>query len=502
MSKKYIKMNNNDNYLSLGNFMRVIKEISKNKSSALQTEIFCTLFKVESVNDTTVNNYCVGIRSIGDTYKQIYLNLSTRYSSNHEALKDIFLNLINIMEGKIHFESTLEFINSNESIKTLSYKMYNIAKNDEAVDKYFVEKISGILNDEDYYSFLIEILMHVVLKNKQPLYEIDLKKDKIEELLNDSYVSYKGIEEYLSLKLKESINYEYTLKKLAHEGNVMANYEVGSNEYLGYVMGYPRYNIAYEYLLVAHNANHAGASFLIGDMFLNGYIGNKDNNSYEKAFEFFSVAKEHGSIAALNKLGLMYLNGIHPVKKNIKRAKELFLQASERNYVYAFNNLGKIAENEGKDNYIEFYMKSANLHECWACNRIGEYYRKNNELELAFKYYNDALQGNAKNRCYFAYYNLAKYFYYNGCHELGIEKNINTYLEYMDIASKHNLIEASMELLYYYVNQYKVKRLDSYRIKIMEYKKDIECNPKFDINYKKEIEKTIDEIQHIDNLDI
>lgn len=498
MSKKYIKMNNNDNYLSLGNFMRVVKEISKNKTSALQTEIFCTLFDVESVNDTTVNNYCVGIRSIGDAYKQIYLNLSNKYNTNHEVFKDILINLINIMEGKINFESSIEFINNNDSIKTLSYKMYNIAKNDEGVDNIFVEKISNILNEEDYYSFLVEILLHIVLKNKQPLYEVDKVKDKIEELLNDSYVSYKGIEEYLSLKLKESINYEYTLKKLAHEGNVMANYEVGSNEYLGHVMGYPRYNIAYEYLLVAHNANHAGASFLIGEMFLNGYIGNKDDESLEQAYNFLSIAKDHGSIAALNKLGLMYLNGIHPVKKDIKKAKELFLQASEKNYVYAFNNLGHIAEEEGKDNYIDYYMKSANLHECWACNRIGEYYRSHNDLNKAFKYYNDALQGNAKNRCYFAYYNLAKYFYLNGSYELGIEKDISTYLEYMDIASKHNLIEASIELLFYYIDNYRLKRdKDDYK-RMMEYKKEIECNPKFNKDIKEKIENRLAAIEEID----
>mgnify|MGYP003297955057 CR=1 FL=1 len=39
-----IKLNNNDNHLSWGNFTRIIKEYSINKTSAMQVEIFCALF--------------------------------------------------------------------------------------------------------------------------------------------------------------------------------------------------------------------------------------------------------------------------------------------------------------------------------------------------------------------------------------------------------------------------------------------------------------------------
>ncbi len=64
--KKYIKLNNNDNHLSLGNFTRIIKENTINKTSALQTEVFSTLFNTTNINDTTINNYCIGIRSINN----------------------------------------------------------------------------------------------------------------------------------------------------------------------------------------------------------------------------------------------------------------------------------------------------------------------------------------------------------------------------------------------------------------------------------------------------
>ena len=70
--KKYIKLNIDDNHLSWGNFCRIIKEYAVNKTSALQIEVFCTIFNIDSINDTTVNNYCVGCRSINNEYKQIF----------------------------------------------------------------------------------------------------------------------------------------------------------------------------------------------------------------------------------------------------------------------------------------------------------------------------------------------------------------------------------------------------------------------------------------------
>ena len=68
--KQYIKMNNNDNQLSLGNTCRIIKQLSTKKNIATQTDIFCAIFNIENANDSTVNNYCIGCRSIGEEYKK------------------------------------------------------------------------------------------------------------------------------------------------------------------------------------------------------------------------------------------------------------------------------------------------------------------------------------------------------------------------------------------------------------------------------------------------
>ena len=70
MKKNYLKMNDG-NYLSLGNVINVIKKVSNNKN-AMQTEIFCSIFGVNNVGTTTINNYCIGIRAIGLEYRELF----------------------------------------------------------------------------------------------------------------------------------------------------------------------------------------------------------------------------------------------------------------------------------------------------------------------------------------------------------------------------------------------------------------------------------------------
>ena len=54
----------------------------------------------------------------------------------------------------------------------------------------------------------------------------------------------------ITLKLRESINFDFNLKRIALEGNAYACYEIGSNEYCGYVTGKPRYEEAYKYFKI------------------------------------------------------------------------------------------------------------------------------------------------------------------------------------------------------------------------------------------------------------
>ena len=86
MKKNFIKMNNNQNQLSLGNFCKIVKELAQNKSFANQTEVFYCLFGVDNVSDSTINNYCIGYRSIGTEFRQIYIKYKKTLQTIHKSL--------------------------------------------------------------------------------------------------------------------------------------------------------------------------------------------------------------------------------------------------------------------------------------------------------------------------------------------------------------------------------------------------------------------------------
>ena len=73
-------------------------------------------------------------------------------------------------------------------------------------------------------------------------------------------------------------------------------------------------------------------------------------------------------------------------------AIDYFKQAAKYDYVYAYNNLGKIEETKNNlEKAFYYYEKSANLNESWACNKLGELYRlgigTNKDLKKSFYYY-------------------------------------------------------------------------------------------------------------------
>ena len=126
----YVKLNNNDNHLSLGNLFNAIKKISINKTSAIQTEVFCTIFSIDDITDTTVGNYCTGYRAIGGTYKQIYLNYRKHYEKDDTILISTISNLLSIIDGYIYNLTKISELNSNPSLKKLCVLLNTYAKND------------------------------------------------------------------------------------------------------------------------------------------------------------------------------------------------------------------------------------------------------------------------------------------------------------------------------------------------------------------------------------
>ena len=495
--KKYIKLNNNDNHLSLGNFTRIIKENTINKTSALQTEVFSTLFNTANINDTTINNYCIGIRSINNDYKQQYIIYKKNYPKDNYILLDIIINLLTIITGNIYSNLTkkekIDLINNNTLLKTVTIKLYNISKNDKEVSKELSSNLLELINNNNLCIALTEILFFIILDKKQPIYEDNIKKEIIENLLSNTLVSPHELEEYLNLKLSEGINYNYSLNTLAQNNNPYALYELGREEYKGYIKGYPRYDISYNYFSRASLKDHPSSYYMLAKMLINKNIGNGTKKDLKLAYEYLNKSISLGNIASVNLLGNMYKEGLY-VKKDINKAISLYEEASLHNYVYAYNNLGKIYENN-KDyqKAFKYFEKASLLGESYALNTLGEYYRKgiyvDIDLNKAFTLYNKAIQAPIDNIYYYAYYNLAKYFYLTG--DIVLVKNIIKAINYLTIASNNNIIEASILLLYIYVDKY-LKELDTSIIsRIKELTLTIEKHPKYNKEIKKEIDSNL-----------
>ena len=72
LQRKFIRLNINDNYLSLGNVFRIIKEEANNTNMFLQSDLFAIIFNTYNIADSTVNNYCTGFRAINPKYRSYF----------------------------------------------------------------------------------------------------------------------------------------------------------------------------------------------------------------------------------------------------------------------------------------------------------------------------------------------------------------------------------------------------------------------------------------------
>ena len=479
MKKNFIKMNNNQNQLSLGNFCKIVKELAQNKSFANQTEVFYCLFDAHDVSDSTVNNYCIGYRSIGTEFRQIYIKYKKEYHEKPEAFDEVILGLISILDGQIYSKiSHNELIikaNNHPLLKKLVLELYNLAKNDQSVSDEFTKNIYKQISQNQIYQTLCDILIYIVLEKKQPIYTETSQKEVIENILNSTNISVSELEKFLKLQMQDGINYTHSLKTLVKEQNPYACYEMGELEYTGQMVGYPRYIKSYEYFKIAAEKSHPRASWLIAQMIYQKKIGNLSADDLKLAWYYLKKAESVGSVAATNTIGVCYLKGLVPDEPQSEtKAIKYFKKAISFDYVYAYNNLGKIYES--KKDYkkaFKYFSFGAEKGESWSCNKVGEYYRLGiiGEVDMAkaFKYYNLATEVPLNILDHWSYYNLAKYFYLNGSHQAGTEKNTDKAIKYFKKAASKGIIEAYEELIYIYIDKYKSSQSDYYFNKINEY---------------------------------
>lgn len=501
----YIKLNNNDNHLSLGNLFNIIKKISKNRSSAIQTELFCIIFNIDNISETTVNNYCTGLRSINSTYRQIYINYKKKYQSNKNILISTINNLLSIIDGYIYDISEISELNNIESLKKLVTSLHPLVKNDIYVPNNLKNEILESIKLNDYYHTISLILFFIILDKKQPLYQEEEIKETIENISRNTNISINDLKKFLEIKFKEGISLIPSLKKLAKENNPYALHELGNLEYEGTIAGYPRYDESFKYHKVAASYDHPTSNWILAHMIINKKIGSLSEEDINNAWNYLQKAKSLDSISSLNTIGICYLHGYTPNKEiNVNKAKEYFLQAASHNYVYAYNNIGKIyEENKDYEKAFKYYLLSANEEESWACNKVAEFYRKGiyveKDIESAYKYYTIGANSPISNRCNWNIYNLVKYFYLEGNSTLGIKKDIEKCISLLKEIKDFKYTDELLLYAYYELflqDETHIKEVKFYLNKInnstilnKEYKNKIE-------NKLKEIETSIININY------
>lgn len=490
MKKNFIRLNVNDNYLSFGNFLRILKEESNGSNTFWQSDLFSIIFNTENIADSTVNNYCTGFRAINPKYKNYIKNIKEDYLNNPKILINTFSKILKLVDINAPKNITINTFNNNEKILHICNRLYNISKNDSDVNKKLSNILYTNLQNNHLYNFFAEVLFYTVLEKKQPIHIDESLNNIIEQKIYETNISVKDIEDFINIQLTSGIWSIRGIYELARNGNPFACFEMASMEYYGIINGIPRYEKAYEYYKIAANANHPTANWAIGYLYYQGHLGHKSKKDMYLAFKYFNKARKLNCANAYTSLGNIFLAGNIPhIKKNEEKAIEMYKIAIKSNHTYAFNNLGKIYENRNNLKLaFSYYLKSANLGDSWAQNKVGEFYRLGKidtiNLEKAFYYYTLSSQSPKFILCNWSKYNLAKYFYKDGCMEIGIHKDLNKAIKLLDEASSE-LIEALIELVYIYKILYKENNSDEYLKKINYYINLIKKHPGYSSNSDK-----------------
>lgn len=509
---KFIRLNINDNYLSFGNVFRVIKEESNNTNAFVQSDLFSLIFNTYDVADSTVNNYCTGLRSINIKYKNYFEQIRDKFKQDNNILVTTIAKIIELIENKeldIINISVMQ-INSNTKLQHICNKLYTISKNDSDVSIKLSSELYQNLENNNLYNFIVKVLFYVILEKKQPIFINEELNNVIEKNIYDTNISVNHIQEFIKIQLNSGIWSIRGIKELAKRGNPFACFDMASMEYYGIITGQAQYEEAYQYYKIAAENNHPVANWAIGYLYYKGHIGNKSKRDLYLSLKYFNKAKRLNCPNAFNSLGLILLNGTIPhIHENKEKAIKMFEKAISLGNVYAYNNLGKLYENN--KNYkkaFEYYIFSANMGESWAQNKVADFYRKGISIEKnikkAFEYYSLSSESPKFTLCEWSKYNLAKYFYISGNLEIGLKQNINKAIQLLDDVSD-NMIEASEELVYIYYKLYldSNKKNKFYLEKLELYKEKCERNINYNNKIKKQIENKINQLYNtIDHIKI
>lgn len=501
--KNFVRLNTNDNYLSLGNLFRIIKEESVNKYF-LQTDLFELIFDAEDVAESTINNYCTGLRPINIKYKNYFRNIKDMFEKNKNSFIPTVCKILDLLNDS-YFDAnkiTIDEINSNSNLKHVCERLYSLSKNDSDVSVQLSNRLLKYLTENNLYNFIFVALSYVILDKKQPIYLDENITNLVEKSIYDTNISMKDIKDYIQIQLNSGIWSLRAFKQLSEVNNPLACFEMASMEYYGIISGKPRYEKAYNYYLTAAKYNHPVATWAIGYLYYNNCIGNKTKRNLYLAFKYFNKARKLNCSNAYNSLGLIILNGSIPhIKKSKEKAISMFNTAIALGNIYAYNNLGQIYEDEKKyKKAIEYYLVSASNGDSWSNNKLGEFYYRGiyvkKDLKMAFEYYTKSNDSTQFTLCPWSNYNLATKYYEYGMPEINLSKNLNKAIELL-VEIEDKIIEAPIELLCIYYKLHLETKDSFYLNKALDYKSKCENHKNFNENYKNVIEETLKNIKKI-----
>ena len=187
LQKKFIRLNTNDNYLSFGNVFRIIKEETNSNNMFLQADLFAIIFNTYNIADSTVNNYCTGLRAINSKYKNYFKEIKNKFEKDKNILIITIGKILELIEGKeIDVDNiTIKQINENFKLKHICNRLYNISKNNSDVSIILSNELYKNLEENNLYDFMAQVLFYVILDKKQPIYINEQLNDIIEKSIYD-----------------------------------------------------------------------------------------------------------------------------------------------------------------------------------------------------------------------------------------------------------------------------------------------------------------------------
>ena len=96
--RKFIRLNINDNYLSFGNVFRIIKEETNTTNMFLQSDLFSIIFNTYNIADSTVNNYCTGLRAINPKYRNYFKEMKNKFKQDKNVFIFTIGKILNLIE--------------------------------------------------------------------------------------------------------------------------------------------------------------------------------------------------------------------------------------------------------------------------------------------------------------------------------------------------------------------------------------------------------------------